>query len=80
MYLNDGLGGFTKAPPDSLPDETDSGSSVCAFDFDRDGDLDLIVGGRVTSRAVSDESGQPPAPQQWPWAVHGSDGRARSGP
>jgi hypothetical protein len=47
IYLNDGKGGFTKAADDSLPDNFDSGSSVVAADYDRDGDLDLFVGGRI---------------------------------
>ncbi|MEN8865698.1 MAG: FG-GAP-like repeat-containing protein [Akkermansiaceae bacterium] len=47
IYLNDGNGRFTKAANDSLPDNFDSGSSVAAADYDRDGDLDLFVGGRI---------------------------------
>lgn len=47
IYLNDGEGKFTKAAPDSLPNNFDSGSSVAAADYDRDGDLDLFVGGRI---------------------------------
>ncbi|MGK0185599.1 MAG: hypothetical protein ACI9R3_001377 [Verrucomicrobiales bacterium] len=47
LYLNDGTGKFTNAPAGTLPDLRDSGSSVVAADVDRDGDLDLFVGGRV---------------------------------
>ncbi|MEO2045836.1 MAG: FG-GAP-like repeat-containing protein [Pirellulales bacterium] len=47
LYLNDGRGTLTKAPEGRLPDLRDSGSVVTAADFDRDGDLDLFVGGRV---------------------------------
>ncbi len=47
LYLNDGQGLFTKAPSESLPDVRDSGSCAVTVDFDRDGDLDIFVGGRV---------------------------------
>ena len=48
LYLNDGNGRFTKAPPTALPtEERDAGGVVCAADVDRDGDVDLFVGGRV---------------------------------
>jgi hypothetical protein len=46
LYLNDGKGNFAKAPDGWLPDERDSGSVATVADFDRDGDLDLFVGGR----------------------------------
>ena len=48
LYLNDGKGMLTRAPQTALPDDArDSGSVVTACDVDRDGDLDLFVGGRV---------------------------------
>lgn len=47
LYLNDGRGTFTNAPEGILPPDSQSGSSICAADVDRDGDLDLFIGGRV---------------------------------
>ncbi len=46
LYRNDGKGNFTPDPA-ALPAETASGSVVTAADYDRDGDLDLFVGGRI---------------------------------
>jgi hypothetical protein len=46
LYINQGKGNFTVAP-DALPDNRVCGSHVSAADFDKDGDLDLFVCGRV---------------------------------
>jgi hypothetical protein len=46
LYINDGKGIFSMNR-NALPDERVCGSQVTAADFDRDGDLDLFVCGRV---------------------------------
>jgi enediyne biosynthesis protein E4 len=45
LYLNEGRWRFKEAT-DLLPKEMDNGSALTAADFDRDGDVDLFIGGR----------------------------------
>ena len=46
LFLNQGAGNFVLGLPNT-PDLRDASGAVCAADFDRDGDLDLFVGGRL---------------------------------
>ena len=48
LYINDGSGSFTSSL-EGLPSFRDVSSCVVGADVDRDGDLDLFVGGRVVS-------------------------------
>ncbi|WP_116127219.1 VCBS repeat-containing protein [Lewinella sp. IMCC34183] len=47
LYLNDGTGEFRKTEGVLPTGETGSGGRVIATDYDRDGDTDLFVAGRV---------------------------------
>lgn len=55
LYLNDGKGHFTKST--GLPDLFENKSIVRVADVDKDGDLDIFVGGRANSLIY----GMPPA-------------------
>ena len=46
LYVNDGRGNFSRDPA-ALPPLAVSGGRVTPVDYDRDGDLDLVVGGRL---------------------------------
>ena len=47
LYLNDGKGGFTKSETSGLEAYTNSGQAVVALDYDKDGDMDVLVGNRL---------------------------------
>jgi enediyne biosynthesis protein E4 len=47
LYVNQGKGRFTKASPEMTTIDHVSGSCVVTADYDKDGDVDLFVGGRI---------------------------------
>lgn len=48
LYINDNKGNFSLSA--TLPDVLENKSCVAACDFDKDGDMDLFVGGRANAR------------------------------
>ena len=50
LYLNNGKGDFSKST-DALPEIKHSGSCILPMDYDKDGDIDLFIGGRVLAGA-----------------------------
>lgn len=46
IYLNDGNGNFSRHADSALGSFTKNGKSVDVLDFDKDGDLDILVGNR----------------------------------
>jgi hypothetical protein len=49
LYLGDGQGGLRAAEADALPPLPINAGAVAAADFDRDGRLDVFIGGRISS-------------------------------
>ncbi|MBT8269556.1 MAG: VCBS repeat-containing protein [Bacteroidia bacterium] len=47
LYLNDGSGNFTAVQATEINNYTISGKTVSKIDYDKDGDLDIIVGNRI---------------------------------
>ncbi|HEY4246326.1 MAG TPA: FG-GAP-like repeat-containing protein [Lacunisphaera sp.] len=47
LFLNSGHGAFHPAAPDALPSLPISVGALAAVDFNRDGSLDIFIGGRV---------------------------------
>jgi len=56
IYINDGNANFKKAPDSALPIAHSNGSVVIAGDYDRDGDIDLFVGGGSKPGSYPDSS------------------------
>lgn len=48
LYLNNGNGSFARAPEGATVQDHVSGSAVAAADYDKDGDIDLFVAGRIS--------------------------------
>ena len=52
LYLNDGKGGFSKS--NSLPPLYENKGAVAIADYDKDGDMDIFVGGRADAISYGD--------------------------
>lgn len=50
FYVNDGKGDFSKSL-DALPSYYENGSIIRTSDIDKDGDIDMFVGGRIVANA-----------------------------
>jgi len=51
LYLNDGKGNLTKSTATNFSEFGVSGKSVTPIDFDKDGDMDLLVGNRIVPQS-----------------------------
>ncbi len=49
LYVNDGRGGFVRAPAEAVPDFRQVSGPVAVADFDRDGRFDVYIGSRVVA-------------------------------
>ncbi len=47
VYLNDGAGNFTRSTSSLKNNGNYSGKAIVSFDFDQDGDSDLVIGNRI---------------------------------
>jgi len=51
LYINDGKGNLSKSTNNNFSEFGVSGKSVTPIDFDKDGDIDLLVGNRITPQS-----------------------------
>jgi len=47
VYINDGQGNFTRSTSSLVNTGNYSGKAIAVFDFDKDGDSDLVIGNRI---------------------------------
>ena len=50
LYINNGKGNFTKFNDPVLNSIKESGKSVSVIDYDKDGDLDVLIGNRIVAQ------------------------------